>query len=855
MPAVGFAVAGAIGITSPLGVAAVQLAGSLLLSAAARALMPKPDYAGGQVRGQQVSSRQPVAPRELVYGETRKGGTIAFMHSSEAGYSGAPPNAELHMIIVIAAHEVEKIGAIYFNGAEVIADGESSGNAGHAYCERYLGTPGQVPSDHVVERTGGLWSKQHRLAGCAYIYVRLLFSPDHYPTGLPNITCDVMGKNDILDPRTGTRGFTDNAALCVADYMSLAPFGIGAQIGSDDGTNQATLIAQANVCDEIVDEADGSTDRRYRCNGVVTLDQAPKTIIEAMLTSMSGQAAWQAGQWHLYAGAYRTPTLSFSSDDFAGDIQLQTRVSRQENFNGVRGQFISPENDWQPDDFPAYQSAAYVTEDGEEEAWDDMSLPFTISANAAQRLAKIRLEQKRRQQRVRVPGKLKMWRATVGNVIYLNYDRYGFAAKPFEVKGMTLAIQDGALIPELILQETSPLVYDHTANEFQIYAAAPTTTLPSAFDVASPRALAFNESLYQTRTGGLKNQVRIEWVAADSIFVTQYQVEASADGVTWEILGSTSGVFFDALDWPSGDWWFRVKSISTLGVSSPYAAVQGEVFGLAAPPADISNLTIQAAGGSAILKWDQTPDLDVVNGGRIIIRHSASLSPSWSNSVSMDIVAGSQAIAVVPLKPGTYLVRAEDSTGNKSENAATVNASGAQIVAVANITTLTADPTFSGTKTNVVESGGVLFLDSGSDIDSWADFDAVENFDAEGGVLPNGTYEFATVIDLATVKSVRLRSEIELSVESILDQIDDRSGDIDTWLDFDGVDGSEVDVWIEVRTTDDDPSGSPVWGPWGRIDSSEVQCRGIDARAVLVSSSPDINLNISKLRLTADEAA
>ena len=376
--------------------------------------MPKPKQ---EIQGRQVTSRQPVAPREIVYGQSRKGGTLVFMHTSPGNYNNAPPNAILNLAIVLAGHQVKSIGNIYFNGELAIPAGQEQAVGryyNHAYCIRRLGAPGQTAIYNMIANLGGWWTDQHRLTGCAYIYVALAYNPEIYPNGIPNITCDIEGKNDIYDPRTQQYVYTDNAALCVADYMSLDPYGIGAKIGAVDGINTDALIAAANVCDETVFEVGGGTDARYRCNGVLTLDQAPKPIIESMLTAMAGQVAWQAGQWHIYAGAYRPPTLTFGPDDFSGNIQLQTRVSKQENFNGVRGQFISPTNDWQPDDFPAYQSATYVAEDGGEEEWNDIALPFTISPAATQRLAKIHLERQRRQQTVAVPGKLRMWKATTG---------------------------------------------------------------------------------------------------------------------------------------------------------------------------------------------------------------------------------------------------------------------------------------------------------------------------------------------------------------------------------------------------------------------------------------------------------
>lgn len=856
--AIGAAVAAAGG----WGAIAVKVGASLLLSAAASALMPEPD--AQQVRGRQTTTRQPVAPRELVYGRSRKGGTIAFLHTTPANFSGAAPNAVLHLIVVVAAHEVEKLGNVYFDGQLAFPEGSlfptarySPGGNTLAFCQRRNGNPGQAPLSSLTSETNGLWSAAHRLDGCAHLYFKLFFDTDVFPTGIPNVTVDVWGKNDVLDPRTGTRSYTENAALCLADYMSLTDFGIGAAIDADDGINEATLIESANVCDEIVTEVGNTTDWRYRCNGVISLDQTPQAIIESMLTAMAGDAAWQAGQWHIYAGAYRTPTFEITNDDIVGNgIRLQTRVSGQENFNRVRGQFISPQNNWQPDDFPAYKSAVYLAEDNNEEKWADIALPFTISAAAAQRLAKIHLEKQRRQQSINLDGKLSTWRATAGQTVNLTYDRYGFATKPFEARGVTLAIQDGALVPSLILRETSPLVYDHLASEFQIYAAAPTTTLPDALDVAPPTGLTVSESLYETRGSGLKTRVLIQWTAAASAYTDQYQVEARPDsGSAWQVLGRTPATQLEVYDWAEGNWQWRVKALSQLRVSSSYVKITQEIFGLGAIPADVTNLTIQSAGGLAILKWDDHPDLDVRVGGKIVIRHSTALSPSWSSSVSMDTISGAQAIAVVPLKPGNYLVRAEDSQGNVSANPASVNAAGAQIVAVANITSLIADPAFSGTKTDTFVSGSNLTLSSGSNIDSWPDFDAVVNFDAEGGVLPSGMYEFTTVIDLGVTKTIRLRSEIDLIINDIYGDIDSRPGNIDDWSSFDGVDGSEVDVWVEVRTTDDDPAGSPTWGPWGRVDSSELQCRGIDARAILKSYDSSFNPSVSTLRLTVDEAA
>src|SRR5690606_1596802 len=144
-------------------------------------------------------------------------------------------------------------------------------------------------------------------------------------------------------------------------------------------------------------------------------------------------------------------------------------------------------------------------------------------------------------------------------------------------------------------------------------------------------------------------------------------------------------------------------------VSSPAVGAGSEVLGLTAPPAALQGLTIQTAGGLAILKWLPSADLDVRIGGRIVIRHSAALTATWATSVSMDEVAGSDAVALVPLKPGTYLLRARDNSGNLGP-VASVMTKGAQVLPFAPVMSLAADPDWIGDKVNVAVDGAALKL-------------------------------------------------------------------------------------------------------------------------------------------------
>ncbi|MDT8858364.1 phage tail protein [Paracoccaceae bacterium Fryx2] len=839
------AVAGAIsGVLAAggIGAALIRIGGTLLLSYAAQALMPKPQTT---LQNRTVTIREPVVPRDLVYGRTRKGGVIVFLHSSGSD------NAVLDLVIVLATHRVKSIGAVYFEGEVALnAAGTAQGRwAGKVSIEKKLGDANQTAFAGLKAALPDKWTENHRLRGCAAIHLRLTYDQDAYPGGIPNITVDLEGKNDIWDPRIQTSVYSENPALCLADYMANTTWGVGARIGQPDGIDEMALIEAANICDEPVALAGGGTELRYACNGVITLSEVPKTIIEGLLTSFAGRCAFSGGSWRIHAGAWRAPSVALTADHVReAGLTLATRVTMSSNFNGVRGQFVSPENDWQPDDFPAYASAAYLAEDGGEQKWRDISLPFTISATMAQRLAKIELERARRQMTVRLSGKLSAWAATVGDVVTLSYDRWGFAAKPFEVQGVSLdlaASGDAALLlPELVLRETSPLVYDWSASEAQIYAAAPRTALPNAYDIPAPGPPTVTEDLYITRDGGgLKVLARVAWEAAPSGFVAGYQLQArQSAGGDWLDYGRTDGTSLEIRDVAPGAWQFRVKAISVLGVSSVWQTASVEILGLTAPPAGLGSVTLQTAGGLAILKWARSVDPDVRVGGNIVIRHSKEVTATWSDSYSMDRVGGGEAIAVVPLKPGTYLIRAEDS-GGRAGPETRVSTKGAQVLAFSTLAYLQADPGFVGSKTGLQVAGSNLTLTTAT----------------TGGVTQvtamEGQYGFAAGLDLGAVKRVRLRSEIGVAALALNDRIDARTALMDSWADFDGAAGAEIDVLFEIRETDDDPNSSPTWGPWGRLDNHEIEARAVEARAYLSTKDASYTPIVSQLRLYADEVA
>lgn len=312
------------------------------------------------------------------------------------------------------------------------------------------------------------------------------------------------------------------------------------------------------------------------------------------------------------------------------------------------------------------------------------------------------------------------------------------------------------------------------------------------------------------------------------------------------IVGLTSGETYD----------FRLQRTRSGLLASPATSVNGHfVVGRTAAPAALANLTLVAVGGQALLRWDLPVDLDVQFGGWILFRHTpAMVDASWANTVSIGrAVNGDQSHVFLPLKAGTYMARAYDSLGNVSEPVA-VTTKQASVLAFSPVAELVEDPAFPGSHDDTETLAGVLQLRSG-DFDAVADTDELPDWDLGGaGIVPAGTYRFSAGMDFGQVKRVRLTSHIAMAAVNPHDRIDDRAAPIDDWGDVDGTAAAVTDASVWARTTDDDPAGTPTWGPWIRVDAADVTARAVgQVECRLGTADQTFNIQISELRLKAEE--
>ena len=319
----------------------------------------------------------------------------------------------------------------------------------------YDGTQTEADANLISETDD--WTSNHKLQGIAYISVRLEFNREVW-SKVPVPRVLLRGKK-LYDPRTGIQAWSDNSALVIRDYLTSSDgFGV-----SDSKLPDSNWVAAANLCEESVQETLTQTNNRYTINGVVSLASQHSDVIEQMKTSIGNQEGliYTAGTYELYPGKYESPTYSITADDLRGPVGVQPRAKRADLFNAVKGTYVDTTSLYSPTEYPFVTNETYEAEDGDEQIFLDIEMPYTVDPITAQRLAKLHLEVSRSSQVVIFPCKFSGLNTKLGQTISLTVSQLGYTGKVFKIIGWQL-VKDGV---DLVLREESSTAYDWSTSD------------------------------------------------------------------------------------------------------------------------------------------------------------------------------------------------------------------------------------------------------------------------------------------------------------------------------------------------------------------------------------------------------
>lgn len=678
------------------------VAATLVTSWALNALTPKIPSGSG-MQGLLANARSALAPHEYVYGQVRKGGANTYLEAT------GDENKFLHMIITLAGHELDGIDSIYINDEIVTLDGNGfvTGDTWKSKIriKKHLGAADQTVDTDLLAESNQITS-DFKGQGIAYLYVRLEYDQDTFANGIPLFTAMVRGKK-VGDPRTEQVNYSNNAALCIRDYLRSS-YGL-----ADTSTDDTIFTVAANVCDENIGLVESGTEKRYAMNGVISADTPVGSVLQSMTTSCAGMLFWGQGNWQLKVGYYTAPVKNFTLDDLRGPITLQTRTSMRDIFNVVRGTFNDAGQDYITADYPQIASATFLAEDNGVESALDFELPFTTSAATAQRIAKLTLFRGREQMTFSADFGLAAFGVQVGDIVSLTNERYGWTNKEFEIIGWRFSASDqaGDLRINLTLHETSDTAFDWNAEEIDIISN--NSTLPNFTSVGPPTNLLLTATTVLNDDGIAIPAIRATWDASPNQFVQFYEIQYKRLGgeEDWGPVDETYTAeeewgLITAADDSEEDWGLtsetiqspdpqytsvigtttnyviqpvlngylydvKVRAISALGVRSPFTtgslASQGDTI----PPSTPSGLSAVGQSKSNIISWTNPPDLDL---------SYVEVWENGSNNLSTAILVGKSSSTnfyrpnLANNSQKYYWVRAVDFSENKSPFTTSVTA-------------------------------------------------------------------------------------------------------------------------------------------------------------------------------------
>ncbi len=794
-------------------------------------------------------SAQANEPTQVAVGEIGVAGTVAFATTFDR-------NRNLQYFLALSdAGPIEGFVKFLLDGVET--DIPSSKYATVMDWQGFLGL--QPESHFSFGDAVPEWTPAHKLSGVAHVRWALYSEGEKYTAGVPQPIWVIRGVK-CYDPRKDstypggsgahrvddpdTWEWTRNGAIIALQYClgwfqnGVRVAGLGAPLAFLD---VPSFVAAANVADFFA----------WRCDGVLADDERAANLRNICAT-FGGEFTPVGGKLGVTYAAPRVSVMTLTDDDLAGPIKFLNTRPRRERYNQALPYFTHADDRYQMLAGELVTSETYLEEDAGEQRTMEVKLPLVLGARQARQLAALKLADTREHGAIQGVWKPKARQVKEGQCVTIESAILGVSGK-FLVRRRALA-PEGAVELELRAETDAKHAWAGALD-----AAAPTPTYLGRYDPSAttpPGAPALSESLYVTRDGlGVKARLEGEFAPSEDIFVTAYEARALPPGaLVWRPLTVSDERTFGLDDVAPGLWRVRVRAKTQRGAVSAWVQSLKEVAGLAAAPAPVTGLNLQALSGVALLSWTRHPDLDVRVGGRIAFRHVApGVAVDWKNGVTLGADAPGDAIsALLPFKPGVYMARAFDSSGVQAPTIAAVTAAGGQIAELTETETIIEDAAFAGAHAGTAGDGESLRIIGVGLIDDAPDVDGLDDWDSYGGVAAEGVYSFAHAIDLGADKRVRLFTDTESVVVNTLDRIDDRAGMVDSWTDWDGADSGDADLAIEVRAK---ASADSDFGAWNRVSVGDYQARWFEFRARLSSVDPAYNIHVSKLRVSALEAA
>ena len=793
-------------------------------------------------QGLLVNKQSNDASIPVIYGERLVGGTRVFVETS------GTDNVYLYICLVLAEGEINDITEIRVddkpvNWASDLADNtavEVNNSDSNFYkdseslirVEPHYGADGQSASSLLS--TLSSWGSNHKLSGLAYLAIRFKWNQDVF-AGVPKIQAKVQGKKVVTlasNLSEQTASFSTNPAFCLLDYLRNTRYGKG--LATSEIDLQSFYDASQVAVTQVTPYSGGSNINIFDTNTAVDTSASIIDNVREFLKGCRGYLPYTAGKYQLIIETTGSASITLTEDDIIGGYNLSS-PDKNSKYNRVICSFVNPDRNFQIDEvqFPpiddsgltsADRHATMKTADGGFLLEGRFDFKTITSKYQAEEMAEIILRRSRDALGLSINVAFNSYDLAIGDIVNITHSSLGFSAKPFRVLSMSFN-EDFSVGLSLVEHQDAHYTW---ATKTQA-PTVPSTTLPNPFVVQPPASVTLTDQLIAYNDGTVIVALDVAIGASPDSFVDFYQVEYKLSTESdFKIHSQGSGLFqrvLNVIDQKVYD--VRVKAVSSFGTASTYVSAQRTIVGSIEPPSDCTDFSCNIINGEAHLSWEQIPDLDLAF---YQIRYSTlTTGATWQNSVSLvEKVSRPATSIVVPARVGSYCIKAVDKLGNFSLNETIIATNVATIGNFNNITTQSENPNFTGTKTNLTLDSNLLRLTN---------------------LGSNGTYDFASVIDIGAVHTSRVTATLAQFAENPSQLFDSESGDFDDKTgSFDGDSPSNSNAHLEIAISND----NSTFTAFKNFVIGDYTARYLKFRLVLISRDGVTTPVISQATVTVD---
>lgn len=473
--AIGFVASGFNPVGAIIGFSVGMGIGTAVQMAAMKTKVP--DVSSATTQRLNVSI-DPDANRKIAFGETALGTDQVYWET------WGPESSYYDQVIAAAGHEIESFGKLYFDDEEVTFSGNSATGAyagALTKADRTVGVSGTA----LTVGAGTKWTSACSLTGVAHYALRIQWSQEKFPRGIPSRVTRVGKGAKVYDPRRdSTRGGSGSHRADDQSTWEYTPvdsngqpigrnpalqilwYEIGWRVTNPSTSEQILTCGRGRPLDDIdfasfITAANDCEDEGYYSDVLLSTGDAHATNIAVLEAACAGKVMDTGGRISLRIRTDTTGDIVQAFTD-ADIIDTEAGVWRpslplSERWNQGRGSFVDPRALYRITPLPQpVRDLAYEAEDGWKRPGPEFRFDAVQDPDQAQKLIRLELNISRYMGVFTAPFNWRAKKVKIWDIVTLTSANDGFEDKLFRVLEKKTDPM-GAIW--LLLREDDPSIY------------------------------------------------------------------------------------------------------------------------------------------------------------------------------------------------------------------------------------------------------------------------------------------------------------------------------------------------------------------------------------------------------------